>query len=574
MSDFLDAIRTIGGTKFTSFGEADGSQTTGGLYWKIGEYADEVETNAKNVQSNTDKVKSNTDDVAIKHAFVLEVKDNLIGDSIDYLNPSTGSVYKDIITKHDEVSEWYTDLHNYSDQIITVGNDLASDSKILKVAGSIGNVDIVGLNLANESNSTINIVANDLQTVSNVAAISNDIKKVSLITKEITTVSNLDDEVKSIYTNKTQVEALGNDFLKNDVNSKLKVIYNNMSEINSLYLTFGNNPGNLDNINLIASDLNLDNDEDMTTHSNLNTVAYNIHKIQSVYNNTTSINTVSGLKEDIELITEGSNPLNGFTNIKSIQIVAEDLACTCGNSSYIAKVVNIDDEIVKVAGLETQILNLSNNSSGLTYLSSVAPSLVSVSDNLDALLNTNAGSNYAYDEYVYNNLDYDLVLEDLPIEINNSSITYDKDKSQVIIYFNRERLNNTAYTINTNEGTFSIIDPSTGNPFIVTAGSNLVIGIEVFDLIQLKDVISTSTMEEYKASIQEQILEMDKNTYKGFFPLAVGILDGFTVSSNSITLYPNIPNKYISAHINDMTDVLDLDNLPETLYQTEIGELS
>jgi hypothetical protein len=611
MADFLDAIRKIGGTKFTSYDDEGSTLVTGGLYWDIGRYAKEVEDNANEVSIDTDTVTNLANEVDEKHTFVVDVKTNLVGSDGSYSNPSSGSVYRDIITKQTEVGTWYTALSSYSDQIQTVGNDLANgvNSYIIKVSDNIGYVGTVGTNLNKEENSDIVIVSNDLtgnKYIQTVVSKLGDVSKVADVSSYVPTVANINSEITEVARLNQQVEEVGSDLLKGS-NSHISGLYNKMYIMEELYGTFGTTSTALGNIQTVATDLGLDADDDETTHSSINTVSYNINKVQGVFNALTPIQTVYNIKDSIEEIGTGTSP-TGVPNITSIQLVAEDLDCSC-TGSYIKIVATIDEEVKTVAGLEAPILQLSNASSGLVYLAANAPALVTVKDNLDELLDARTGANYAYDEYVYDNLTYDLTLENLPIEINNSNISYDKHNSQVILYLNRERLNKSAYTIDTEAGTFSVIDPTTGNPYVVSAGSNIIVGVEVFDLIQLKNIVSTDTMEAYQTEVQtqldeqvqiqeqlqadvqsqmqeqvsmieqlqvqveEQIKEMDKNTYRGFFPLAIGVLDGFTTNSNNITLYPNIPNKYASAHINDMTNVLDLDNVPEVLYPTSIGVL-
>jgi hypothetical protein len=622
MADFIDAIRKIGGTKFASYDDEGSTLVTGGLYWDIGRYAKEVEDNANEVSINTTTVTNLANEVDEKHTFVVDVKTNLVGSDGSYSNPSSGSVYRDIITKQTEVGTWYTALSSYSDQIQTVGNDLANgvNSYIIKVSDNIGYVGTVGTNLNKEENSDIVIVSNDLtgnKYIQTVVSKLGDVSKVADVSSYVPTVANINSEITEVARLSQQVEEVGSDLLKGS-NSHISGLYNKMYIMEELYGTFGTTSTALGNIQTVATDLGLDADDDEATHSSINTVSYNINKVQGVFNALTPIQAVYDIKDSIEEIGTGTSP-TGVPNITSIQLVAEDLDCSC-TGSYIKKVATIDDEVKTVAGLEAPILQLSNASSGLVYLAANAPALVTVKDNLDELLDARTGANYAYDEYVYDNLTYDLTLENLPIEINNSNISYDKHNSQVILYLNRERLNKSAYTIDTEAGTFSVIDPTTGNPYVVSAGSNIIVGVEVFDLIQLKNIVSTDTMEAYQTEVQtqldehkdvvqvqideqvqiqeqlqadvqsqmqeqvsmieqlqvqveEQIKEMDKNTYRGFFPLAIGVLDGFTTNSNNITLYPNIPNKYVSAHINDMTNVLDLDNVPEVLYPTSIGVL-
>jgi hypothetical protein len=622
MADFIDAIRKIGGTKFASYDDEGSTLVTGGLYWDIGRYAKEVEDNANEVSINTTTVTNLANEVDEKHTFVVDVKTNLVGSDGSYSNPSSGSVYRDIITKQTEVGTWYTALSSYSDQIQTVGNDLANgvNSYIIKVSDNIGYVGTVGTNLNKEENSDIVIVSNDLtgnKYIQTVVSKLGDVSKVADVSSYVPTVANINSEITEVARLNQQVEEVGSDLLKGS-NSHISGLYNKMYIMEELYGTFGTTSTALGNIQTVATDLGLDADDDEATHSSINTVSYNINKVQGVFNALTPIQAVYDIKDSIEEIGTGTSP-TGVPNITSIQLVAEDLDCSC-TGSYIKKVATIDDEVKTVAGLEAPILQLSNASSGLVYLAANAPALVTVKDNLDELLDARTGANYAYDEYVYDNLTYDLTLENLPIEINNSNISYDKHNSQVILYLNRERLNKSAYTIDTEAGTFSVIDPTTGNPYVVSAGSNIIVGVEVFDLIQLKNIVSTDTMEAYQTEVQmqldehkdvvqvqideqvqiqeqlqadvqsqmqeqvsmieqlqvqveEQIKEMDKNTYRGFFPLAIGVLDGFTTNSNNITLYPNIPNKYVSAHINDMTNVLDLDNVPEVLYPTSIGVL-
>jgi hypothetical protein len=611
MADFIDAIRKIGGTKFASYDDEGSTLVTGGLYWDIGRYAKEVEDNANEVSINTTTVTNLANEVDEKHTFVVDVKTNLVGSDGSYSNPSSGSVYRDIITKQTEVGTWYTALSSYSDQIQTVGNDLANgvNSYIIKVSDNIGYVGTVGTNLNKEENSDIVIVSNDLtgnKYIQTVVSKLGDVSKVADVSSYVPTVANINSEITEVARLNQQVEEVGSDLLKGS-NSHISGLYNKMYIMEELYGTFGTTSTALGNIQTVATDLGLDADDDETTHSSINAVSYNINKVQGVFNALTPIQTVYDIKDSIEEIGTGTSP-TGVPNITSIQLVAEDLDCSC-TGSYIKIVATIDEEVKTVAGLEAPILQLSNASSGLVYLAANAPALVTVKDNLDELLDARTGANYAYDEYVYDNLTYDLTLENLPIEINNSNISYDKHNSQVILYLNRERLNKSAYTIDTEAGTFSVIDPTTGNPYVVSAGSNIIVGVEVFDLIQLKNIVSTDTMEAYQTEVQtqldeqvqiqeqlqadvqsqmqeqvsmieqlqvqveEQIKEMDKNTYRGFFPLAIGVLDGFTTNSNNITLYPNIPNKYASAHINDMTNVLDLDNVPEVLYPTSIGVL-
>jgi hypothetical protein len=306
MADFIDAIRKIGGTKFASYDDEGSTLVTGGLYWDIGRYAKEVEDNANEVSINTTTVTNLANEVDEKHTFVVDVKTNLVGSDGSYSNPSSGSVYRDIITKQTEVGTWYTALSSYSDQIQTVGNDLANgvNSYIIKVSDNIGYVGTVGTNLNKEENSDIVIVSNDLtgnKYIQTVVSKLGDVSKVADVSSYVPTVANINSEITEVARLNQQVEEVGSDLLKGS-NSHISGLYNKMYIMEELYGTFGTTSTALGNIQTVATDLGLDADDDEATHSSINTVSYNINKVQGVFNALTPIQAVYDIKDSIEEI--------------------------------------------------------------------------------------------------------------------------------------------------------------------------------------------------------------------------------------------------------------------------------
>ena len=394
-NDFIDRLRTIGGTKCLSFDDPEGSEKTGGIFYKVGKYDNHVDINRGLVDASMVKLIGGPDlaidlptegsilaIVNYKHQYVVDVNDYLLGSAGTPDDPSEGSVLASINTKHTDIGGWYGNLWPHIDAIDTVSADLNLDSSnILTVSSSIADVIVIGEDMLSDSSNVIKL-AEDLHlgVNSNVVKVGTDLflgvdSNISKVAEDLflDATSNITVVASNLFKATTsEILSVGVDL--QDASSKIATVGTNLQK--GLESEITKVSDKIDEVTTVGVDLALG------TTSKVITVADDLQDLNS------KLTTVSG---DLQLgvdssISKVSGKIDEVTSVgtdllsatSAIQGVYDDISDV--TTSAVVKVANnlYKDE-------DSEILDVHSKLADIEAVSEDIESVVTVSDGINEI---------------------------------------------------------------------------------------------------------------------------------------------------------------------------------------------
>ena len=214
---------------------------------------------------------------------------------------------------------------------------------VATVAGSIGNVNIVGSAINN-----VNTTGANISSVNTVAANNTNVSKVAAVDLKVTTVANNDANVTTV------AQSIGS------VNTTA---------------------GSIGSVNTTAGSI-----------TGVNTVATNIANVNAVAGNNTNVTAVAGNASNINAAVTNAG------NINAVVANAANINTVSANNTNVTKVANIDSEVTTVANNDANVSTVAGINSAVSTVAGISGNVTTVATNnanVTAVANNSANINAA-----------------------------------------------------------------------------------------------------------------------------------------------------------------------------------